>query len=114
MTALTRRTLLGSAALAAASTALPQAVQAAAPAAGKQAPAFYRYKIGSYELTAIHDGVWIRDIDRNFIKNASPPAIEKAMEEAKMAPGKLSIPFTTLVVNTGSKLVLIDTATGGQ
>jgi glyoxylase-like metal-dependent hydrolase (beta-lactamase superfamily II) len=114
MTALTRRTLLGSAALAAAGTALPQAVHAAAPPAGKQAPAFYRYKIGTYELTAIHDGVWIRDIDRNFIKNASPPAIEKAMEDAKMAPGKLSIPFTTLVVNTGSKLVLIDTATGGQ
>jgi glyoxylase-like metal-dependent hydrolase (beta-lactamase superfamily II) len=114
MTALTRRTLLESAALAVASTALPQALQAAAPAAGKQAPAFYRYKVGSYELTAIHDGVWIRDIDRNFIRNASPPAVEKAMADAQMTPGKLPIPFTTLVVNTGSKLVLIDTATGGQ
>ena len=114
MTALTRRTLLESAALAAASTALPVAAYAAAPPAGKQAPAFYRYKVGTFELTAIHDGIWIRDIDRNFIKNASPPAVEKAMADAKMAPGKLPIPFTALVVNTGSKLVLIDTATGGQ
>jgi glyoxylase-like metal-dependent hydrolase (beta-lactamase superfamily II) len=30
------------------------------------------------------------------------------------ATDKLAIPFTTLLVNTGSKLVLIDTGTGGQ
>ncbi len=114
MTALTRRTLLESAALAATATVLPQAAQAAAPPAGKQAPAFYRYKVGSYELTAIHDGVWIRDVDNTFVRNAPWPAVQKAMMDAHMAPGKLAIPFTTLVVNTGSKLVLIDTATGGQ
>jgi len=114
MTALTRRSLLAGAAVAGATATLPQATQAAAPAAGKQAPAFYRYKIGSYELTAIHDGIWLRDIDDKFVKNAPWPAVQKAMSDASMTPGKLQIPFTTLVVNTGSKLVLIDTATGGQ
>jgi hypothetical protein len=29
---------------------------AAAPPAGKQAPGFYRYKVGDYELTQIVDG----------------------------------------------------------
>ena len=111
MTALTRRTLLAGAA---AASALPYAAQAAAPAAGKQAPAFYRYKIGSYELTAIHDGIWLRDIDDKFVKNAPWPAVQKAMADAHMPAGKLAIPFTTLLVNTGSKLVLIDTATAGQ
>ena len=114
MTELTRRTLLESAALAATAAALPQAALATAPVAGKQAPAFYRYKVGSYELTAIHDGVWMRDIDNTFVRNAPWAAVQKAMEDAQMAPGKLAIPFTTLVVNTGSKLILIDTATGGQ
>ena len=114
MTELTRRTLLAGSALAAASSALPLSAQAAAPLAGKQAPAFYRYKIGSYELTAIHDGVWIRDIDAKFVGNAGCPAVQKAMDDAHMAPGKLTIPFTALIVNTGSKLIAIDTATGGQ
>src|SRR5689334_17285899 len=114
MTALTRRSLLAGAALAGATATLPQSAQAAAPAAGKQAPAFYRYKVGSYELTAIHDGIWLRDIDDKFVKNAPWPAVQKAMDDAHMPAGKLAIPFTTLVVNTGSKLVLIDTATGGQ
>jgi glyoxylase-like metal-dependent hydrolase (beta-lactamase superfamily II) len=114
MTELSRRSLLAGSALAAAATALPQACFAAAPAAGKQAAAFYRYKVGSYELTAIHDGIWNRDIDNKFIANAPWPAVQKAMADVHMPAGKLQIPFTALVVNTGSKLVLIDTATGGQ
>ena len=111
MTALTRRTLLAGAA---AATALPCAAQAAAPAAGKQAAAFYRYKIGTFELTAIHDGVWMRKVDNNFIKGAARPEIEKAMANAFMEPGIVPTPFTPVVVNTGSKLVMIDTGTGGQ
>ena len=114
MTELTRRGLLAGSALAAAATALPDSVQAAAAAAGKQAAAYYRHKIGSFELTAIHDGVWIYDIDHTFVRNAPWPVVQKALADAYMEPGKLAIPFTTLVVNTGSKLVLIDTATGGQ
>jgi glyoxylase-like metal-dependent hydrolase (beta-lactamase superfamily II) len=114
MTELTRRGLLAGSALAAAASALPRTVHAAAPAAGKQAAAFYRHKIGSYELTAIHDGVWMRAIDNTFVRNAPWPAVQKALADAHMEPGKLAIPFTTLLVNTGSKLILIDTATGGQ
>jgi glyoxylase-like metal-dependent hydrolase (beta-lactamase superfamily II) len=114
MTELSRRSLLAGSALAAAASAWPQVANAAAPAAGKQAAAFYRYKVGSYELTAIHDGIWNRDIDNKFIANAPWPAVQKAMADVHMPAGKLQIPFTALVVNTGSKLVLIDTATGGQ
>ena len=114
MTELTRRSLFAGTAAAAAATTLGMPSWAAAPAAGKQAPAFYRFKLGSYELTAIHDGVWYRDIDAKFIGNAPWAAVQKAMADVYMEPGKLQIPFTTLLVNTGSKLILIDTATGGQ
>jgi glyoxylase-like metal-dependent hydrolase (beta-lactamase superfamily II) len=115
MTELTRRSLLAATAAATTLGAMPTVpVSAAAPAAGTQAPAFYRFKLGSYELTAIHDGVWYRDIDAKFIGNAPWAAVQKAMDDAFMPPGKLQIPFTALLVNTGSKLVLIDTATGGQ
>lgn len=114
MTELTRRNLLAGSALAAATATLPRSARAAAPVAGKQAAAFYRYKVGSFELTAIHDGVWNRKVDGTFIRNAARPEVEKAMANAFMEPGTVPTPFTPVVVNTGPKLVLIDTGTGGQ
>jgi glyoxylase-like metal-dependent hydrolase (beta-lactamase superfamily II) len=111
---MTRRSLLaGTGALAATSLGTLPA-QTAAPPAGKQASAFYRFKLGSYELTAIHDGIWYRDIDAKFVGNAPWSAVQKAMADVFMEPGKLQIPFTTIVVNTGTKLIAIDTGTGGQ
>ena len=60
MTELTRRTILTGALAASAAAATPFTItspaRAAAPPAGKQAPSYYRYKVGDYELTAILDG----------------------------------------------------------
>jgi hypothetical protein len=74
----TRRNLLmGTAAAAAlATTSQLSAIspsRAAAPAAGKQAPGFYRYKVGDYELTQIVDGsVTVQSLD-GFVTNANKP-----------------------------------------
>ena len=115
MTELSRRSLLGGTALAAAATTLPALPAfAAAPAAGKQGPGVYRYKIGSYELTAVNDGTWYRDLDDKFVRNAAFPDVQKAMSESFLPTNKLPISFTTLIVNTGSKVIAIDTGTGGQ
>ena len=112
---LTRRTLLGSAlATASALPALTAAAFAAAPAAGQQAAGLYRYKIGSYELTALYDGTWFRKIDDKFVKNASGAEVEKALTDSFLQPGIVPTSYTALLVNTGSKLVLLDTGTGGQ
>jgi glyoxylase-like metal-dependent hydrolase (beta-lactamase superfamily II) len=108
----TRRNLIAGASLAAAGAAAP--AQAAAPEIGKQAPSIYRYRIGSMELTAIYDGVWYRPIDDKFIRNANYADVRRAMSDAFMPAEKLATPFTTLLVNTGKKLVLLDTGTGGQ
>jgi glyoxylase-like metal-dependent hydrolase (beta-lactamase superfamily II) len=107
-----RSVLAGSAATALA--AASNSAQAAAPLAGRQAPAVYRYKIGSYELTALYDGIWYRPITDKFIRNAPFADVEHALDAAFMPHDKLATPFTALVVNTGKKLVLIDTGTGGQ
>ena len=111
MTDLTRRNILAGASLAAAS-ALP--AQAAAPATGKQAPSIYRYRVGDMELTAIYDGVWYRPIDEKFIRKANYADVQRAMSDAFMPEAKLATPFTMLLVNTGKKLILLDTGTGGQ
>ncbi len=117
MTRLSRRTLLAGSALAAAAAMPPltakRGVAASAPA-GKQAAGVYRFKIGSFELTALHDGTWFRPIDDKFVRNAAWPDVQKALADNFLPTDKLPIPFTMLLVNTGSKLVLIDTGTGGQ
>ena len=57
MTHLTRRSVLaGAAATAIAPSVLSSIARAAAPAAGTQAPSFYRYKVGSLECTSLSDG----------------------------------------------------------
>ncbi len=113
MPMLTRRTLLaGSAAAALAAGAGPAA--AAVPPKGKQTPGVYRYRIGTFELTALYDGIWYRPITDKFIRNAPFAEVEHALAAAFMPVDKLATPFTTLVVNTGKRLALIDTGTGGQ
>jgi glyoxylase-like metal-dependent hydrolase (beta-lactamase superfamily II) len=107
-----RRTfLIGSAAAAIASRG---AAAAAPPFAGKQTAGIYRYRIGSFEVTALYDGIWYRPITDQFIRNAPFAEVEAALADAFMPADKLATPFTALVVNTGSRIVLIDTGTGGQ
>ena len=113
MPRLTRRALLaGSGAAALSPPADPAA--AAAPPAGREVPGIYRYRIGTFELTALYDGIWYRPITDKFIRNASFAEVERALADAFMPADKLATPFTTLIVNTGKRLVLIDTGTGGQ
>jgi glyoxylase-like metal-dependent hydrolase (beta-lactamase superfamily II) len=113
MARVTRRGVLAGSAAATLGTATHSAV-AAAPPADKAGPAIYRYRIGTYELTALYDGIWYRPIDRAFIRNAPFAEVEHALDAAFMPHDKLATPFTTLIVNTGQKLVLLDTGTGGQ
>ena len=111
MPPLTRRTIIAVSTIAALA-ARPGI--AATPPANKQAPGIYRYRIGAFELTALYDGIWYRPITDTFIRNAPFAEVEHALAEAFMPADKLATPFTALFVNTGNKLVLIDTGTGGQ
>ncbi len=105
---ISRRFFVGAATAAA---FVPAASQAAQPLAGKQAPTFYRYKVGDIEITAINDGVAQRPLD-GFIKNAPADEVRKVLGDAFMAQDKITIPFTSLVVNTGKHLVLLDSGNG--
>ena len=113
MTELTRRRLLTAAAatsLAPLVPALP--ARAAAPASGKQSPGIYRYKVGSYECTSINDGSRTFPMPDGFVKNVSKDEALKAAEAAYFPKGMVTVPFNPQLINTGSKLVLIDTGIG--
>lgn len=112
MSALTRRSLLAGSAASMALAAT--AAKAAAPIAGVQSPGVYRQTLGGFEITALYDGTWFRKIDDKFVRNAGPAEVNKALTDAFLSPGIVPTSFTALMVNTGSKLVLIDAGTGGQ
>ncbi|MGH6663362.1 MAG: MBL fold metallo-hydrolase [Pseudolabrys sp.] len=109
---LSRRSFLTGSMLAASAAALP--AYGAAPIAAGQGPGAYRYKLGDYQLTALYDGIWYLPIDGKFMRNASGAAVNEALAAAFLPPSVLPISFTALLVNTGAKLVLIDTGTAGQ
>jgi glyoxylase-like metal-dependent hydrolase (beta-lactamase superfamily II) len=104
--------LAGSAALAAA-TGLPFAgsSRAAAPLAGQQAPGFYRYQVGDFEVSVISDGA-LRFPVEGFVTNASTDQVKAALTAAFRSTDGLTVPFTPIVVNTGPNLILIDTGLG--
>jgi len=109
---ISRRSFLSATALAGAAFAMPAG--AGAPLAGIQGPGVYRFKLGDYQLTALFDGVWYLPIDDRFVRNASGAEVNQALAAAFLPPSILPISFTALMVNTGAKLVLIDTGTAGQ
>lgn len=115
MTDLNRRHLLaGAAALSAAAvTGLgPTAADASVPPAGTQAPGFYRYKVGNFECTSINDGARTFPMPDKFVVNVPKDEALAAGEAAYMRKGMVTVPFNPQLINTGSKLVLIDTGNG--
>jgi glyoxylase-like metal-dependent hydrolase (beta-lactamase superfamily II) len=95
-------------ALATGGLSTPALAQAAATG---QAPGFYRYKVGDMTVTAINDGFAQRPLE-GFIRNAELSAVQAAMGAAFLPTSTLSISFTTLVVQNGAQVTLLDTGNG--
>jgi glyoxylase-like metal-dependent hydrolase (beta-lactamase superfamily II) len=114
MSAFSRRSFLVSSACIAGAAALPRPSHAAIPFAGMQGPGVYRTKFGDFQLTALYDGTWFLPLDDKFMRNAGTAEVDKALAAAFLPPRVLPVTFTALMVNTGKKLILIDTGTAGQ
>ena len=115
MIELSRRNMLaGAAALAAGPAVAPllaSPAAATAPAAARQAPGFYRYKVGSIEITVVTDGVSRFRFADNHVTNKSRDEVNAALVAAYYEKDMMTTPYNPVVVNTGSKLVVIDTGT---
>ena len=84
----------------------------AAPVATTQAPSFYRIKLGDAQVTLLHDGARSFPMPDGFVRNVPKADALAAAERAFMPQGKVTVPFNPTLINTGSKLVLIDTGNG--
>jgi len=109
---LTSRTVLAVSLTLTSTIAVVTPAQAAAPMQHKQVPGFYRTMIGDYELTALYDGG--ASIDSNLL-HGDPKLIQSLLARSfQNDPKNVSATVQGYLVNTGSKLVLIDTGAGGH
>jgi len=74
---------------------------------------FKKYKVGEIEVISLYDGVWEKPHDENFIKGANVEQTKAALKAGGLTEAHVPIPFTVLAVNTGGRVVLIDSGTGG-
>ncbi|MDB5643051.1 MAG: hypothetical protein JWN07_2368 [Hyphomicrobiales bacterium] len=108
----TRRGALATLGAAAATSILAPAAFAAAPIAGKQAAGVYRNRIGDMEITIVTDGARTMAMPDTFVRNVAKEEVGKALEASAMSAARMTVPYNPMLVNTGGKLVLVDTGNG--
>jgi len=113
MLILDRRTLLraGSAAVGAAALAPTATALARAPQVEKQAqPGFYRFKLGTIEITVVSDGTLAFPAETLWGDRAEDA--RGLLTSTFQPPSPVGLQINTILVNTGDKLVLIDAGCG--
>ncbi len=85
---------------------------ASAPMAKTNAPGFYRFMLGDFEVTALNDGTTDLPVD-TLLKGMTKEQVDELLAKNYLkSPTETS--FNAFLVNTGAKLVLIDTGAGGN
>jgi glyoxylase-like metal-dependent hydrolase (beta-lactamase superfamily II) len=115
MPTLTRRSLLAGSAAAAAfglAGSLEFITPARADAPAEPTVGFYRYKVGSIEVTAVYDGIWRKPHDPAFIKGVSVDETKAALAKAGLPTAFMPIPLTVIVLKMGDHAVMIDAGSG--
>jgi len=86
------------------------AAHAAAPMAKTQAPGYYRMMLGDFEVTALSDGTLGLPVTK-LLTNTTPEKVKKALARADLTD-PLETSVNAYLINTGDKLVLVDTGAG--
>ena len=84
---------------------------AAAPMVKTQAPGYYRLMLGDFEVTALSDGT-VKLPVKDLLTNTTPGKVDAALKRAFL-PAMVETSVNAYLINTGSKLVLIDTGAAG-
>lgn len=90
---------------------LASAAQAAAPQLKTQAPGFHRMMLGNIEITALNDGNFMMPVAK-VLTHIKPETLKADLARNYLPPEIVPTSVNGFLVNTGSKLVLIDTGAG--
>ena len=86
------------------------AAQAAAPMAKTAPPGFFRIMLGDFEVTALSDGTADLPVDQ-LLTGTTKAKVDKGLAKAFLK-SPLQTSVNAFLVNTGTKLVLVDTGSG--
>ena len=98
-------------AMALAGSAFTSTAFAEAPMVKTQAPGYYRMMLGDFEVTAISDGT-VKLPMLKLLTNTKPEAVAAALKKGFLKE-LVETSVNAYLINTGSKLVLIDTGAAG-
>lgn len=71
----------------------------------------FPFKIGDFECIVVRDGAFAFP-DHYFFVNAPKERMEQVLREHNIPPGEITVPWTSLFINTGQHRVLVDTGCG--
>ncbi len=110
---LNRRRFLTASAAAPLAAATPLTALAKAPAIGTPSAGIYRTKVGDAEVTALLDGYL--DVAPGLLTGYDEDTARQELSKYghKLRESGMRIPVNGYLVNTGGKLILIDTGTAG-
>lgn len=113
-----RRALMAGGAALALAPGFPALAQTAAAPAGAapraaQAPGFYRFRVGGFTVTTVHDGFFRRPVE-GFVRGVPTAEVQGLLAEAFLPGDTLTIPFTITFVETPRGLYALDSGTGAQ
>ena len=84
-----------------------------APMQGEMQPTVYRFKLGGFEVATIMDSKVIRSgLTPSFGGEAHADEVKALAKANRIEADRYEHPFTPMIVNTGSELVLFDTGNG--
>jgi glyoxylase-like metal-dependent hydrolase (beta-lactamase superfamily II) len=83
---------------------------ASAPLQKFQAPGFYRIMLGRFEIIALHDGTIDLEAGK-LLTRTTPEQVQKSLEASFQGP-VIPASVNAYLINTGAKLILIDSGTG--
>jgi glyoxylase-like metal-dependent hydrolase (beta-lactamase superfamily II) len=87
------------------------AAYAAAPMVKTSAPSYYRMMLGDFEITALSDGTVALPVNK-LLTNTTPAKVDKALAKSYLK-SPLETSVNGYLINTGAKLVLVDTGAAG-
>ena len=86
----------------------------ASPAIAAEQPGAKSFKLGTFQLVALHDAQFVLPNDgKVFGLGVGPAAVTRVLDAAGAPTENVTLSVDALLVKTGDKVVLIDTGTGG-
>jgi len=96
--------------LAAAVLSMSNPVMSAAPMSKTSASGVYRIALGDFEVSALSDGTNTVPLDK-LLTDVTPATLSASLRRDKLQP-MVEMSINAFLINTGSKLVLVDTGAG--